>query len=555
MVVILALLVALSMVQAPAPPAQAPAAGPPAETALPPVLREVVLEGVSFFNRDQVLKAIRLRPGSRFRRDPAEVAASLRAHYEGQCFMAVKVAARFDPQAGRLTLAVDEGRMRGLVLDGLEGDEEARIRAALGIEPGTLLRDKEVRGAMGRLEAATGGAYRIEGGPPWTVEEGPDGPTLRLRIVRRRFRLRPLLSGPDASPFRNRVDGTAPGLGVDVTLFGGATTNHTSVYARGAYAFGADAWRYAAGVRRSFGPDHLVTAGYERHDLTDTDDLFRRRPIEGPRGRPIPFHVVDEYFRRRGDEAYVFLRPTPRAHLGATFRSDSHESLPVVADDSILFFARRPRPNPEVGEGRMRSLLFTARWARRGPLFPSWEDERESFLVRTPYGTPFEHAQGARLEATYEVSADALGGDFSFPGWTGQARASRTVGTRHTLTGRLITGLTRGAPPLQRRFALGGLGTLRGYALKEFAGEQAVLATGEWMILTRPRFPALVLFYDGGAAWTSGFDGAGWKSDAGAGLEWRILRLGYVRVDLAVPFQPAPGSDRARVYGMVRLPF
>lgn len=532
--------------------AQAPAPSAPAS---PPELREIVLEGVRFFDREQVLKAIRLRPGGRFRRDPDEVAASLRAHYEGQCFMAVRVTGRFDPGTGRLTLAVDEGRMHALVLDGLEGEEEARVRAALGIEPGQPLRDKTVREAMDRLEAATGGAYRIEGGPPWTTEEGPDGPTLRLRVVRRRFAVLPLLSGPDASPFRNRVDGTAPGLGVDVTVFGGASANHASLYVRGAYAFGSDVWRYAVGARRSFGADHLVTAGYERHDLTDTDDLYRRRPIEGPRGRPIPFHIVDEYFRRRGDEAYVFVRPTPRAHLGVSFRSDTHGSLPVVTDDAILFFERRPRPNPGVGEGRMRSLLFTGRWSHRAPLFPDWQNERESFLVRTPYGTPFEHVQGMRLEATYEVASDALGGDFDFHRFTGQARGSRAVGARHTVTGRLIAGLTRGTPPLQKRFALGGLGTLRGYALKEFPGENTVLATAEWLMQTRPRFPALVLFYDGGSAWTGGLDGAGWKSDAGAGLEWRILGRGWARVDVAVPFQPAPGADRARVYGMVRLPF
>ena len=184
----LVLVFALSLAQAPAPTA-------------PPVLREIVLEGVSHFEREQVLKAIRLQPGGRFHRDPAEVAASLRAHYEGQCFMAVRVGARFDPEVGRLTLTVDEGRMHALVLGGLEGEEEARIRDVLGIAPGTPLRDKTVREAMARLEEATGGAYRIEGGPKWTVEEGPDGPTLRLRIVHRRFRAVPILSGPDASPF------------------------------------------------------------------------------------------------------------------------------------------------------------------------------------------------------------------------------------------------------------------------------------------------------------------------------------------------------------------
>jgi hypothetical protein len=543
--VIPALLFALSMAQAPAP----------AEATPPPVLREIVLDGVSYFTRDQVLKAIRLQPGGRFHRDPDEVAASLRAHYEGQCFFAVRVAARLDPAAGRLTLTVDEGRMHRLVLDGLEGDDEARIRAALGIEPGTLLRDKEVRAAMGRLEEATGGAYRIEGGPPWTVEEGPEGPTLRLRIEHRRFRVRPVLSGPDNSPYRTRVEGRTPGLGVDITLFGGATTNHTSVYLRGAYAFGAEVARYAMGIRRSFGPDHLVTAGYERHDMTDTDDLFRRLPIEGPRRRPIVFHITDEYFHRRGDEAYLFLRPTPRAHFGVSYRSDRHESMPVIEDDWIAFFSRSPRPNPPVGEGRMRSLLFTARWAQGAPLFSKWDYEQDSFLLRTVYGTPFEHIQGARVEGTYEIADEGLGGDFSFQRLTGQARASRTVGSRHTVTGRLLAGLTRGTPPLQRRFALGGLGTLRGYALKEFAGEQAALATVEWVVATRPRFPDLVLFYDGGAAWTEGLDGAGWKSDAGAGLQWSILGRGQVRLDLAVPFQPAPDNDRARFYANLRLPF
>ena len=82
-----------------------------------------------------------------------------------------------------------------------------------------------------------------------------------------------------------------------------------------------------------------------------------------------------------------------------------------------------------------------------------------------------------------------------------------------------------------------------------------MLATVEWMVATRPRFPALVLFYDGGAAWTEGVDGAGWKSDAGAGLQWSFLGRGQARVDVAVPFQPAPGNDRVRVYGNLRLPF
>ena len=60
---------------------------------------------------------------------------------------------------------------------------------------------------------------------------------------------------------------------------------------------------------------------------------------------------------------------------------------------------------------------------------------------------------------------------------------------------------------------------------------------------------------DAAQSWTKDIEGAGWKSDAGAGLEWRIASRGWVRVDLAIPFQPSPGADRARVYATVRLPF
>ena len=133
--------------------------------------------------------------------------------------------------------------------------------------------------------------------------------------------------------------------------------------------------------------------------------------------------------------------------------------------------------------------------------------------------------------------------------------AARAVGTRHNILGRVLGGFTNGDPPLQRRFALGGVGTVRGYSYKQFPGEQMVVATGEWMMATRPRWPSVVAFADGGKAWTSGVAGAGWKSSAGIGLDFRPLRRGYARVDLAFPFQPSPGQDWARVYGMIQLPF
>jgi hypothetical protein len=45
------------------------------------------------------------------------------------------VTPRFEPESGRLTVTVDEGRMQALALVGVAGEEEARVRALLGLEP------------------------------------------------------------------------------------------------------------------------------------------------------------------------------------------------------------------------------------------------------------------------------------------------------------------------------------------------------------------------------------------------------------------------------------
>ena len=69
------------------------------------------------------------------------------------------------------------------------------------------------------------------------------------------------------------------------------------------------------------------------------------------------------------------------------------------------------------------------------------------------------------------------------------------------------------------------------------------------------RWPDLIGFYDGGAAWTSGRSGAGWRDDIGAGIEWPGGGEGHLRVDVGYALRPPPGQDRARVHAAIYLPF
>jgi hypothetical protein len=376
--------------------------------------------------------------------------------------------------------------------------------------------------------------------------------TVRLRHRTHRIRVGP--GGTRGAALFNRVDGFAPGVTTEALIFAPSAFNPLELYAQVNYAFAAEHVRYALGAVRRFGAEGPLALGYEHHDFTDNDDVFRASGVERLRGLHIFFSVFQDYYRRRGDEVFAFVRPSPHVHLGVNFRSDSYESLPVVSDGNLI--GGDPPPNPLAAEGLSRSLLFTARWAWREPLFTDWPGERASFLVRDPYGTPFQRAQVLRAEGTLETAdRGALGGTFTFRRFTGHVRGAARLSLRNWVMGRLTLGLgSEGLPP-QRRFALGGQGTLRGRPRDDVEGERMALASAEWQFEPNRPLPALILFYDGGTAWDRGRPRPAWRHDAGLGLAWPPGETRFVRVDAGLPLNAVAGQRTVRVTGLVRLPF
>jgi outer membrane translocation and assembly module TamA len=126
---------------------------------------------------------------------------------------------------------------------------------------------------------------------------------------------------------------------------------------------------------------------------------------------------------------------------------------------------------------------------------------------------------------------------------------------RRALMLRGLVGVGIGDLPPQRRFYLGGLDTLRGYARDQFSGDHMALTTAEYWFYPRSPWPGLVFFYDGGTAWDRGQPRPGWKNDVGAGIDWPGGGRGYVRVDVGFPLNREPSNKRAYVTGLIRLPF
>jgi Omp85 superfamily domain/Surface antigen variable number repeat len=538
--------------QPPAPAVSTPsvAEGP---ALAPPIVKDVVLEGVTAFRPVMVYRAIVLRPGGQLRRDPSTYAADLERRYQAHGYFAARVEAAWDPASAVLTLRVEEGRLREVTVTGIDGGAADKARTLLGLALGKVVTEKELHAGLHRLEDGSGGALRLAGDPGYAVDPVPDGVRLQIAVSTVATRLRVRLQGPDLSPLHNRVEGTAPGAGLELTVFDPAGLQHARVYAHAAYGFTSRDPRFAVGAERPFAGRHFLL-GYEFHDLTDTDDFFRRYPVEFTAGVPHTFEITEDYFRRRGHEAYAFLRPSPRIHVGVSFRHDRFESLPVIAKDSIWFFSRRARLNPEVEEGTRNSVLLTARWAAGAPLYATPAAELDSYLLRDPYGDRLRYEQSVRADATYEIAGRATPDGLSYRRFIGHLRARRDLTSIFSVDGRVLVGLGHDLP-FQRRFALGGAGTLRGYGLKTFAGDDVVLSTVEARVRPSFRWPDLIAFYDGGAAWTTGLTGAGWRDDVGVGLEWRGAGPIGFRLDGAYALRPLPGQDRSRMYASLVLPF
>jgi outer membrane protein assembly factor BamA len=550
------------LLQAPLPEATPPAEPPAAETAeapVPsgPVLRDVVIVGATAFDTEALRDVVRLRPGAPLRRGPDAVAKVLETYYRLEGYPAARVTATFDEAASILTLSVSEGRLVELEVEGLEGRAEERAKRALGLEIGKPVREGDIWVGLSRLQEETLGALRPAGDPPYVVEETDEGVRLAIHTEKDRARLYIRGAGPRTSGRYNRVDGFAPGVRLELALSDFNNYNHFRIGALAAYGFSSKKLRYAIGISRGVGSAQKTTYGYDYHDITDTDDVFRKSGLdEAPRATINTQQALD-FFRRLGHEAFVYHKFKTRAQLGLLFRSDYYSSVPVttidgpISPDSDDF-------NPPVEEGRMRSFIASMRLVSEGELFESFDSEIRAVGQPSLYGTDwFRKPQALRFDATLEIARPGLGSDFNFSRFISRVRFHQDLSDHLALDGGFLLGLSGGDPPLPKRFALGGLNTLRGFERKQFQGEKMALATLEWTVYRGGQWPALIGFWDGGTAWKNvvGPD-VGWRNDLGLGVRWPPRTRGiFGRFELAWPIHQVPGRDRGPRYNLrVQLP-
>lgn len=516
----------------------------------PRALTELRLQGSSAYDPARVLRWLRLRTGAELRTEPQRLAELLEQRYRDDGYPAARVRAEFAEDSGVLTLHVDEGRLGEVALPGLSPAAQAKALEALRLDQDGPLRASEIAQAWARLEQASQGALQsgtqeVTAGDPARLELRPEVHRLRRGLA---------LHGPHTSGHYNRVDGLNLGATLELRLADLRRYEHTHLSFAGSYGTGARTWRAALGAARPLFRGRLFL-GYEWHDLSDRDDAYRLVGLDEAGGTSVLERSLSDFYRRRGHEAYAFLRLSERAQVGLAYRADRYESLELTTDGHP-FGGGTPRPNPAVDAGDQRGLLLSVRWAQNVALFASADGERRSFLQRSLWGSTSEAPSGLRLEATLERASleRAERGDQDF------TRLSASLRGRHALPGglrldtRVLFGWGSERLPLQRRLVLGGEGSLRGYPLASFTGERLLVATGELSAKPLARAPRLIVFTDAGGTWSRVSGDSGFQSDWGLGLRFPADGSTFLRFELARPTSGA-GPRLTRRMWRLQLPF
>jgi len=322
-------------------------------------------------------------------------------------------------------------------------------------------------------------------------------------------------------------------------------TQTYNLFGKVSYTLGNPHYHYEAGGRINWGEPYYwhigLTANIHRQTDTVAPELFMDYNDGVSDIRNIfGYTDLQNYYLREGIEIglqWSPMLPTHSFKLG--FIAESHESLQKSTDWQMLQWAfqdMKSRKNPSISQGRMHSLSFQYDFNTRADNH-GWHN---TLLV--------------------EHSNSSLGSDFAFTRAQLHLRYAFPLDNNSIRT-RFLFGFSDKTLPIQRQFAISGLGGLKGYSFfvpaddaeKEestkpfygysqyaFMGDRGFLLNVEFLYrlknLTKLNFFSnayLVFFIDEGQVWNVSDSAFSFdpKADIGVGLQFG--QEGQIRFNVA----------------------
>ncbi|ATB39484.1 hypothetical protein CYFUS_004928 [Cystobacter fuscus] len=437
---------------------------------------------------------------------------------------------------GQLVLRVDTGFVDAVEVEGVDEDVAARVREALGIQPGDPLLRSDLKRAEVRLEErlpflsleevkafprtsvrfveerqADGTRhYRPgEGSRPSRMKTSgarsrrrrDEAPNFARRSNRVLVRMHPRGQELSLRPalLHTPVTGLAPALWGSLKLWDARDRVHPTLEAALALPLRLGNQRvpgdpeqtarqremsWLVGAKLEVPALGLAEIGLQVHDFTDSADRWRIGLIDSSLYSALLNRPDAEYFRRRGYTGLATWRLGRRWLFGAEYRRDTYSSQQSLSPPLRLLWPHGVTPfvNSAVDEGQMASVVGRVEYASDA------DRVRDvGSLFRAPELSLLGHAGGwaersaSRHVLTVEVGKPELGGDARFDFWRVVSDNVLYVMTGHHEGLRLrLRGAGGENLPRQKEEGLGGWSALRGYDFKEFRGDVSLLASGEY---------------------------------------------------------------------------
>jgi hypothetical protein len=246
----------------------------------------------------------------------------------------------------------------------------------------------------------------------------------------------------------------------------GAYARHsfgTSIRGRAGYGFSSREWSASGTVAQpliSSGRLQILLSAYAETAYTDQTGIGNLENVLAVSMFRSDFR---DYHRREGVATRLVYNIHRLFRVEAGYRADDYKSLENKTSWSMS--SGDFRPNLPVQEGNMRSVFGEVHWG----------------------------SDNVFLRVNYETSGDHItGGDFDFKQLTALGRTQIYLGPSQRFDMRVKYGTNlSGLLPNQRRYFVGGLGTVRGYEYQSllvgeadttgyFGGQQMLLANIEY---------------------------------------------------------------------------
>lgn len=297
-------------------------------------------------------------------------------------------------------------------------------------------------------------------------------------------------SSLSGTAYYNRVDGFTPLARFEYRDRDSLLPN---VVAEVGYAFESKRSRLRFGVEQTLWREMPMAIGGVAYKELATEDEWLLSRNENNVYTLLVTEDFRDYYERTGGYLYYRVKPVEYLQIETGYRYDETRWFEAERDLWSLFggdkkFPRnfhrvdpsiRDRGIAEIDTGTTAGLVIRGAFDTR--------DEKD----------PYDFSAW-NLTGQIEWSDDKLSSDYDYRRYQFSAARYQEIHSRIMLISRLVVGASDGYLPMQKRYYMGGLGTLRGYKHKEFIGKRFWLANLEY----RFRFPksdfALGVLYDVG---------------------------------------------------------